>query len=493
MNQLRDDLIQQFIINLNIKTNLIQSLTNKIDNLLKDSNVVNKSYEIEQLLFDIENHLSDIYQDAKILGLKYVCDNIDDLKMIVNNIDYYPNFKIKFIDILNVQKVLDHLNPKNDFNTLKYTLSKSLDNIDYGKHKHISINLSENKPKYISISQLVDQKESKTNNQHTINSIQQSKNKTLMRINEHTGIVEIEMLIFYPTSPYTINQWIKRNHPFLIDKWRDYKTMRFHEVFIDCMAFSNQPILYKPKKIKNKTVNINNFISTKQHTHNTEIIPTSSNELSIGALLKSQRNISQQNNISIDEVKPHHQKYKIFKNILFTYIEDMSKQYNKKIIVDMNNVEKNILLLNDKQYDSVKKIIIQLVKNSILHSIEDKHFRIKSKKTVEGHVLISLDYIEENNLMKLIVEDDGSGFNQNRIKEQAIKKGLISFENALKLNNKDCLQLAFKRNFSTNPECSGNGLVIVKDNIKLLKGNVNIKSDKTGSKIEIKFQLNGNE
>ena len=159
----------------------------------------------------------------------------------------------------------------------------------------------------------------------------------------------------------------------------------------------------------------------------------------------------------------------------------------------MNNVVKNILLMNDKQYDSVKKIIIQLVKNSILHSIEDKHFRIKSKKTVEGHVLISLDYIEENNLMKLIVEDDGSGFNQNRIKEQAIKKGLISFENALKLNNKDCLQLAFKRNFSTNPECSGNGLVIVKDNIKLLKGNVNIKSDKTGSKIEIKFQLNGNE
>ena len=530
MNQLRDDLIQQFIINLNIKTNLIQSLMNEIDSLLKDSNVLNKSYEIEQLLFDIENHLSDMYQDAKILGLQYVYDNVDDLKMIVNNINYYPNFKIKFTEILNVQKVLDHLNPKNDDNTLKHTLSKSLDNIDYGKNNHISINLSENKKTYIPISQLVvDEEESKPHNKHTINAIQQSKNKALIRINEYTGVVETEMLIFYPTSPYTMNQWIERNHPFLIDKWRDYEVMRFHEIFMDCMAFSNKPILYQPKRIKNTPVNhdINesSHLTKHQktntplpHIHNIEMTPTLSNELSIGALLKHPNNIPQQSktnhileekvvkqNTSPDEINitsPNkleqsntqpHPKFKIFKNILFTYIEDMSKQYNKKIIVNMNNVEQNILLLNNKQYDSVKNIIIQLVKNSILHSIEDKHFRIKNKKTVEGHVSITLDYIEQDNLMKLIVEDDGAGFNQNRIKEQAIRKGLISFENALKLNNKDCLQLAFKRNFSTHPQYSGNGLVIVKDNIKLLKGNVNIKSDKTGSRIEIKFKLDDKE
>lgn len=522
MNQLRDDLIQQFIINLNIKTNLIQSLMNEIDSLLKDSNVLNKSYEIEQLLFDIDNHLSDIYQDAKILGLQYVYDNIDDLKMIVNNINYYPNFKIKFTEILNVQKVLDHLNPKNDNNTLKHNLSKSLDNIDYGKNNHISINLSESKKTYIPISQLVkDEEENKPNNEHTINAIQQSKNKALIRINEYTGIVETQMLIFYPTSSYTMSQWIERNHPFLIDKWRDYEAMRFHEIFMDCMAFSSKPILYKPKRIKNTPVNHDTqqtshstrpqkeYVSL-QHIHNVEITPTLSNDLSIGALLKAQNNILQQsetNHVLEDEllqtniitttlpdkVKPSshqpHPKFKIFKNILFNYIEDMSKQYNKKIIVNMNDVEKNILLLNDKQYDSVKNIIIQLVKNSILHSIEDKHFRIKNKKTIEGHVSIILDYIKQDNMMKLIVEDDGAGFNQNKIKEQAIRKGLISFENALKLNNKDCLQLAFKRNFSTHPQYSGNGLVIVKDNIKLLKGNVNIKSDKTGSKIEIKFKL----
>lgn len=522
MNQLRDDLIQQFIINLNIKTNLIQSLMNEIDSLLKDSNVLNKSYEIEQLLFDIDNHLSDIYQDAKILGLQYVYDNIDDLKMIVNNINYYPNFKIKFTEILNVQKVLDHLNPKNDNNTLKHNLSKSLDNIDYGKNNHISINLSESKKTYIPISQLVeDEEENKPNNEHTINAIQQSKNKALIRINEYTGIVETQMLIFYPTSSYTMSQWIERNHPFLIDKWRDYEAMRFHEIFMDCMAFSSKPILYKPKRIKNTPVNHDTqqtshstrpqkeYVSL-QHIHNVEIAPTLSNDLSIGALLKAQNNILQQSETNHvledellqtniitttlpDEVKPSshqpHPKFKIFKNILFTYIEDMSKQYNKKIIVNMNDVEKNILLLNDKQYDSVKNIIIQLVKNSILHSIEDKHFRIKNKKTIEGHVSIILDYIKQDNMMKLIVEDDGAGFNQNKIKEQAIRKGLISFENALKLNNKDCLQLAFKRNFSTHPQYSGNGLVIVKDNIKLLKGNVNIKSDKTGSKIEIKFKL----
>lgn len=529
MNQLRDDLIQQFIINLNIKTNLIQSLMNEIDSLLKDSNVLNKSYEIEQLLFDIDNHLSDIYQDAKILGLQYVYDNIDDLKMIVNNINYYPNFKIKFTEILNVQKVLDHLNPKNDNNTLKHNLSKSLDNIDYGKNNHISINLSESKKTYIPISQLVvDEEESKPNNEHTINAIQQSKNKALIRINEYTGLVETEMLIFYPTSPYTMNQWIERNHPFLIDKWRDYEVMRFHEIFMDCMAFSSKPILYKPKRIKNTSVNHDTqqtSHSTRpqkeymplQHTHNVEITPTLSNELSIGALLKAQNNILQPNNNNVlednvikqntspDEINitspnelehsniQSHPKFKIFKNILFTYIEDMSKQYNKKILVNMNNVEQNILLLNNKQYDSVKNIIIQLVKNSILHSIEDKHFRIKNKKTVEGHVSITLDYIAQENIMKLIVEDDGAGFNQNRIKEQAIRKGLISFENALKLNNKDCLQLAFKRNFSTHPQYSGNGLVIVKDNIKLLKGNVNIKSDKTGSRIEIKFKLDDKE
>ena len=67
MNQLKDDLIQQFIINLNIKTNLIQSLMNEIDSLLKDSNVLNKSYEIEQLLFDIENHYQTCIRMRKYL------------------------------------------------------------------------------------------------------------------------------------------------------------------------------------------------------------------------------------------------------------------------------------------------------------------------------------------------------------------------------------------------------------------------------------------
>ena len=79
---------------------------------------------------------------------------------------------------------------------------------------------------------------------------------------------------------------------------------------------------------------------------------------------------------------------------------------------------------------------------------------------------------------------------QNKIKEVAIKKGLISFENALKLDTKTCFQLAFKRNFSTEPYMKGNGLDLVKNKIKELNGKLNIKNNvNLGVSFTIQFPL----
>ncbi|MDP9082180.1 MAG: Hpt domain-containing protein [Pseudomonadota bacterium] len=96
----------------------------------------------------------------------------------------------------------------------------------------------------------------------------------------------------------------------------------------------------------------------------------------------------------------------------------------------------------------VKDIAIQAVRNAIVHGIEPAAARIAAGKSPLGTVRLEFqDRGPEG--YKLSVEDDGQGLSPDRIKEVALKKAMITPEQAATLDAKQTFALLFLPGFST--------------------------------------------
>jgi chemotaxis protein histidine kinase CheA len=97
---------------------------------------------------------------------------------------------------------------------------------------------------------------------------------------------------------------------------------------------------------------------------------------------------------------------------------------------------------------AVKDIGIQAIRNAVVHGIEPPAARATAGKARQGLVRLTFQDVGELGY-KLIVEDDGQGLSTERIKEAALKKGLISPEKAQTLDTKQIFSLLFRPGFST--------------------------------------------
>lgn len=80
------------------------------------------------------------------------------------------------------------------------------------------------------------------------------------------------------------------------------------------------------------------------------------------------------------------------------------------------------------------------------------------------------------------VEDDGRGIDPGAVKRSAVEKGLISSDEAEKMNDRDALNLIFIPGFSTAKKVSnisgrGVGMDVVKTNITRINGTISIDSE----------------
>lgn len=133
----------------------------------------------------------------------------------------------------------------------------------------------------------------------------------------------------------------------------------------------------------------------------------------------------------------------------------------------------NLVLPNEK-IDSFRDIMIQLIRNSIKHGIEDKSERSNIGKLVRGSITIDLDQPEEE-LLQVTYKDDGRGLNIEDIKKRAIKVGIVSEFEADKMDEQTVVDLIFKEGFSTSEEVDehagrGQGMNLVKNLIEGMSG-----------------------
>ena len=157
-------------------------------------------------------------------------------------------------------------------------------------------------------------------------------------------------------------------------------------------------------------------------------------------------------------------------------VRDISTKLGKQVefIVEGEDTELDRALI-----DEVADPIIHLLRNSVGHGIEHAEQRLAAGKHETGRVRLAAGYAEDRVI--ITVEDDGRGIDSRRVRESAVRKGIITQDVAAALSEEEAIDLLFRPGFSTAVEADdvsgrGVGLDIVRSNIEKLGGTVRVKT-----------------
>ncbi|WP_448873340.1 chemotaxis protein CheW [Desulfobulbus propionicus] len=171
-------------------------------------------------------------------------------------------------------------------------------------------------------------------------------------------------------------------------------------------------------------------------------------------------------------------------------VRDLSKKLGKQI--DLTIVGKDVEL--DKTIiEAINDPLTHLVRNSVDHGIESPEERIAKSKDVCG--LIVLKAYHAAGQVVIEISDDGKGLDGNVLAETAVKKGLITADQAKVMSEKERINLILLPGFSTAKKVTdvsgrGVGMDVVKTNLDQLGGSIDIESEVgKGSTISIKLPL----
>jgi two-component system chemotaxis sensor kinase CheA len=121
-----------------------------------------------------------------------------------------------------------------------------------------------------------------------------------------------------------------------------------------------------------------------------------------------------------------------------------------------------------------------LVRNAIDHGIEPPKARAEAGKAPRGRVAVTVAALEGGRI-EIRVEDDGRGIGLARVREAAVRAGLLSSEAAEALTNDGALDLIYRSGLSTSPIITnvsghGLGLPIVKERVERLGGRIDVQT-----------------
>ncbi len=171
-------------------------------------------------------------------------------------------------------------------------------------------------------------------------------------------------------------------------------------------------------------------------------------------------------------------------------VRDVSKELNKEINLTIEGEETE---LDRTVIDEIGDPIMHLLRNSLDHGVEHPDDREAKGKPRTGEV--GLIARHEGNNVVIMVTDDGSGIDANKIRKKAVEKGMISQEEADKLDDADAVRLIFLPGFSTAEQITdisgrGVGMDVVRSKIESLSGHVDVETKiDEGSVFKIKLPL----
>lgn len=158
-------------------------------------------------------------------------------------------------------------------------------------------------------------------------------------------------------------------------------------------------------------------------------------------------------------------------------VRDLSRKSGKEVDLIMEGEETE---LDKSVVEVIGDPLVHLIRNSVDHGIESEADRIAAGKPAKGKV--TLRAFHKGNSVAIEIEDDGKGIDPAKMREVAIKKGLITPEEAAQMDDREAIELIFAPGFSSAEKITdisgrGVGMDVVRTNIKNLKGSVSTFSE----------------
>ncbi|CAG4933729.1 chemotaxis protein CheA [Acidithrix sp. C25] len=171
-------------------------------------------------------------------------------------------------------------------------------------------------------------------------------------------------------------------------------------------------------------------------------------------------------------------------------VRDLALSVGKNVAIEFEGRETE---LDRTIIESIKDPLTHLVRNSVDHGIETPEGRIAAGKARDGRLILRAYH--EGGHVNIEIADDGAGINPDRIRANALKKGLFRADQLDKMSEREITNLIFAPGFSTaekitNVSGRGVGMDVVKTNIEKIGGTIDIQSTPgEGTTIKIKIPL----
>ena len=155
-------------------------------------------------------------------------------------------------------------------------------------------------------------------------------------------------------------------------------------------------------------------------------------------------------------------------------VRDLSRKADKNIIFSTLGEDTE---LDRSIVDKIADPLVHMVRNSVDHGIETKAERAEAGKNPTGRIVLRAFHQAGNIVIE--IQDDGKGLDKERILKKAIDNGVI--ESGNELSDEEIFKLIFHAGLSTAQKVTsvsgrGVGMDVVKKNIELLRGKIDISS-----------------
>lgn len=136
--------------------------------------------------------------------------------------------------------------------------------------------------------------------------------------------------------------------------------------------------------------------------------------------------------------------------------QELATRLGKEVEIQVTGGE---LEISHAKLDSVISNLIHLIRNCVDHGLESPDIRQMLGKEETGHV--NIQAVKEDEILKIIISDDGAGIDGENLGLIAIKKGLLTEEQVAEMTLQDKVCIIFMPGFSSKEQVtdvSGRGV-----------------------------------
>jgi len=157
---------------------------------------------------------------------------------------------------------------------------------------------------------------------------------------------------------------------------------------------------------------------------------------------------------------------------------DIARRAGKRVDVVLRNIE---IELDRTILDRLSDPLVHIFRNAVDHGIEPPDVRLAAGKPEAG--TIAVDARREKDVIHIAVSDDGAGLDLERLRERAVKTGVVVADLAEDLPPDEVASLIFHPGLSTAESVSdvsgrGVGMDAVRSTIEGLGGRVDVRTER---------------